>query len=333
MPSEAKTNRKHAFVRTVAKWLVSATAVALLVRQLDVKGLGAALASARPLPIAGAAGIYLFGQAVTAWRWQVIARAVGFRETLGRVVAWYYVGMFFNLFGPSTLGGDVVRSLYLGAPTRRRAAALNTVVFDRLSGLSMLVLLALVAFVLFGTFGLPQPVVWTTLAVGIGLIGGWWVIPGVARRLLSADNRVRRLIDVELRPFWVDPKLLVSTSAISLFFHVVQVLAAMLVGSSLGLGVPWTYYFVFHPLVTIFSAIPISVAGIGVREAGYVWFLSSAGNASQERAAAFAVLWFGVLLASSLVGGLVFAADGARIPALRSSGDPARRTTGDGRMS
>jgi uncharacterized membrane protein YbhN (UPF0104 family) len=319
LAQQAKTDRKRGLLGRALKVGVSAAAVALLLRQVDERAMAAALVAARPTPVIGAIVVYLLGQSITAWRWQIIARAVGFREGLGRMLSWYYIGMFFNLFGPSTLGGDVVRSLYLGAPTSRRALALNTVVFDRLSGLTLLVVLALLAFTAFGTFGLPRPVVLTTVVLAGALMAGWWVLPPFVRRVLPVDNRLRKLVDSDLQPLWRDGALLAQTSAISIAFHVVQIGAAWLIGWAVGLEVPWPYYFVFHPLVSIFSALPVSLAGLGIREVGYVWFLSSVGHASQEHAAAFALLWLLVLLVSSLAGGLVFLAEGASVPALRGT--------------
>jgi uncharacterized protein (TIRG00374 family) len=316
---QGKRSRKSGAIGSVLKIGVTLAAVALLLRQVDERTMAAALASSRPAPVLAAVLVYLVGQSITAWRWQIIARAVGFGESLGRVVAWYYIGMFFNLFGPSTLGGDVVRSLYLGAPSGKRALALNTVIFDRLSGLTMLVVVAIAAFAAFGTFGLPLPLVWLTVAVGAGLIAGWWIVPSVVKRVLPQSNRFRKLVELDLRPFWNDGSLLLATSAVSLYFHVVQIGAALLVGQAVGLEAPWQYYFIFHPLVSIFSALPISLAGLGIREVGYVWFLSIGGTVTQEHAAAFAVLWFAVLLISSLAGGLVFLAEGAEVPALRGA--------------
>jgi hypothetical protein len=130
---------------------------------------------------------------------------------------------------------------------------------------------------------------------------------------------LRKLVDADLRPFWADELLLARTSLISLGFHAVQIGAALLVGRAVGLEAPWQYYFVFHPLVSILSALPVSLAGLGIREVGYVWFLSSVGHATQDHAAAFALLWFVVLLASSLAGGLVFLLQGASVPALRGT--------------
>jgi len=279
--------------------------------------MAATLASARLAPIGGAVLIYLLGQILTAWRWDLIAHASGFRERLRRIVTWYFIGMFFNLFGPSTLGGDVVRSLYLGGPTGRRTLALHTVVFDRLSGLTMLVAVALFAMGAFGTFGLPPAVVWLSVTVGVALVAAWWMVPPLAVRFLPPRNRVRVLVEGDLRRFWNDGRLLAATAGISLVFHVVQVAAVYLIGRAVGLTVPWPYYFVFHPLVTIFSALPLSLAGLGIREVGYVWFLSAVENVPHETAAAFALLWLLVLLVASGVGGLVFLVYGGGMPSLR----------------
>jgi len=295
------------------KLAVSALAVWLIARQLDAKALAGVLKEARFAPVGGAFVLYLVGQAITAWRWQVIARAAGFRAPLARVLVWYFIGMFFNLFGPSTLGGDFVRTLYLAAGTGRTAAATQTVVFDRFVGLATLVLLGLAAIAAFGAFGLPEPVVWVAASIGILLAGGWWAAPVVMRRVLPALGKLPAQFEDDLK-IWRDRRLLFATASISLGFHVLQTCAAILVGEAAGLGVPYPFYFVFHPLVTVFSAVPVSLAGIGVREAGYIWFLTAYGATSNEHATAFALLWLAVLTGSSIVGGLVFLLSGAEVP-------------------
>ena len=85
--------------------------------------------------------------------------------------------------------------------------------------------------------------------------------------------------------------------------------------------VDWRYYFIFHPLVTVLSAVPISMNGLGIREAGYVWFLQQQG-VDVDTATAFGILWFSVLLASSLAGGLVYLWGGAAVPTFRARPAP-----------
>ena len=299
-----------------AKVGVSALAIFLIVRQVDVHAMAGVLSKADATDVLVVVAVYLIGQALTAWRWCLIARRVGFVESMGDFLRYYFVGMFFNLFGPSTLGGDVVRALYLGASAGRRTVAMHTVVFDRLSGLIMLVVVAVSAIVLFGRFGLPLPMIAVVIASGAAMTIGWFLVPPLARRFLSSDGRMNRLVERDLKPFWRDRRLLVRTAGISVGFHIVQASSLILLGSAISMHVDWRYYFIFHPLVTVLSAVPVSVAGLGIREAGYVWFLQRQGVAI-DTATAFGILWFAVLLASSLVGGLVYLWSGAAVPTLR----------------
>jgi glycosyltransferase 2 family protein len=301
----------------IAKVGVSAGALYLVLRQVDFDAMLRVIARADVVDVVAVIAIYLAGQAMTAWRWKLIAQRVGFEEGMGEFLRFYFVGMFFNLFGPSTLGGDLVRALYLGAPSARRTMAVHTVLFDRVSGLVMLVFVAVAALGLFGRFGLPWLVIGLVVVTGVGMAVGWFLVPAIVRRVFSTESKIARLVQRDLGPFWNDHALLARAAGVSVVFHVLQCSSLMLLGHALSMEIDWRYYFVFHPLVTVLSAIPVSVAGLGIREAGYVWFLQRQGI-DNDIATAFGILWFVVLLASSLVGGLVYLWSGAAVPTLRS---------------
>ena len=302
------------------KYVVTGLAIWLLVGQVDGPKLMAAMARVNVAGVMLAFALYLVGQLLTACRWKVIVGRIGFDHSLGEVVRFYFIGMFFNFVGPSTLGGDMVRSLYLGQRDGRRTVALNTVLFDRISGLAVLVMVAVVALGLAGSFSLPPVLVVLTVASGLAMTLGWWLVPPLVGLVFSESSRVRRLIESDLGPFWRDADLVWKAVWISAVFHVLQVITVIVLGLSLGLELAWPYYFIFHPLVSIFSALPISLAGLGIREVGYVYFLSDLAGVSTELALAFGILWLAVLLAAGAVGGVVFVAGGATLPRLRSDG-------------
>lgn len=306
---------------------VSALAVWLIAQQVEFEELRDIVTQADAWAVFGVLAIYLFGQALTAWRWHYIAGRVGFDHGLLEVARFYYIGMFFNLFGPSTLGGDVVRSLYLGERDGRRMVALNTVLFDRITGLAMLVFVAMVSFAIFGRYDLPWGVVGLSFGLGLGLLGGWWLVPILVRKVFKPQHRVRVLVERDLGPFWNDRALLWRTSWLSVAFHIVQVLSLLVLAEAVGMeGVPWPYFFIFHPLVTIASALPISMAGLGVREMGYLWFLERQG-VDHHFAVAFGLGWFAVLMASSLVGGIVYLASGQGMPTAKGPRESANPST------
>src|SRR4029077_3153164 len=89
-----------------------------------------------------AVALYLVTQLVSAWRWQILAWPLGFRRPLWQYAGFYFIGMFFNLLLPTSVGGDVVRAWYLDGKSGRRLSAFLSVFMDRLSGLVVLVALA-----------------------------------------------------------------------------------------------------------------------------------------------------------------------------------------------
>ena len=114
------------------------------------------------------------------------------------------------------------------------------------------------------------------------------------------------VVDPALEGLWRNRRLLLRVGGLSLAVHLGQVLSVWLVSRACGLGVPLAYCLVIHPVVAMLVAVPVSLSGLGVREVSYVFLLTRLPGISSEAALAFAVLWFAVLLVSSLVGGAVF---------------------------
>ncbi|MEO7435804.1 MAG: lysylphosphatidylglycerol synthase transmembrane domain-containing protein [Candidatus Binatia bacterium] len=297
-------------------------AVALIARHVDLRETGRILAAAHLGWAILAVVLYLVGQVMSAFRWWLIGRSVGLGGSFPSYVRFYFIGMFFMFFGPSTLGGDFVRGLYLAEGGGRRARAFNSVVFDRLNGLVILVAIGAASFLIFPRYRDLAPeftlMFYVTVAFGSALLVGWMLAPWLARTFLPADHKVRRFVETDLGPFWSDRRMLVAASTVSFFFHLVQIAAQWVVSRALGIDVPFSYICVFHPLVSAIASIPISLSGIGLREGGYLYFLTKIG-VDQPSAIAYGGLWFLVIVVSSVVGGVVFLASGARLPTLRDA--------------
>jgi len=301
-------------VRWPLRLLVSGGILAYIVVDVDWNDLTDAVTSVRLPLLALAAAIYLLGQALSAVKWSMLGRAVGFERPLLDYVRFYFVGAFFNLFGPSTLGGDVVRSLYLG-DGRRRGAALNTTLFDRASGLVVLMAMGAVAALVFPQHDLPAALWHGAVAVGFGLALGWWLCPWVVR-LLPDRNPLRRLVAHDLAPLWRDHRLLLRVVAVSALFHLSQVAVQFVLARAAGVALPWSYLLVVHPLLSVMMALPVSIGGFGVREGGYLYFLTRI-DVDDSIAVAMSLSWWAVTVVSALLGGLLFAS-GGRLPRLHA---------------
>src|SRR5262245_36246305 len=129
----------------------------------------------------------------------MLKTTIGLRRSLTEYLRFYFIGMFLNVFGLSTLGGDVVRGLYLG-DGHRPGLALNSMVFDRVSGLAILMAMEALTLVAFPRFHLPGWLSAVLIADGLGLVIGWWTCPRLVR-LLPPASRVRRQVEHDLTPF------------------------------------------------------------------------------------------------------------------------------------
>src|SRR5438552_5117277 len=298
-----------------ARWLlrvaVSIGIVTYILVDVDTEDLVRTLASVRPVPLAGALALFLTGQVLSAYKWSLLGRSVGYARPVGEYTRFYFIGMFFNLFAPSTIGGDVVRALYL-AEGHRPGIAINSVVFDRASGLVLLMALGAAALIAFPQYGLPWPLIASLVAGGLVLVLGWWMCPRLVR-LLPAGNRFRRQVETELGPFWRDLVLLVRVAVGSLAFHLTQVGVQYVLARAAGAALPFSYCLIYHPVISLMTALPLSVAGLGVREGGYLYFLTRI-DVDDSIAVTLGLLWFALTVVAGLVGGALFVASGAALP-------------------
>ena len=315
LPMLAARLARSRTVRWLLRVSVSAAIVAYILVDVDRGDLLRTMTSIRLGPFLLAWGLYLVGQVLSAYKWWLLGCSVGLGRPFGDYGRYYFIGMFFNLFGPSTLGGDVVRALYLGGG-RRPGLALNSVLFDRVSGLAVLMALGAGALLAFPGYGFPWLLEAAIAGGGILLLVGWWTSPRLVR-LLPPHHRLRRQVETELGPFWRDRRLLARVVSVSLAFHLMQVVVQWVLARAAGVALPFSYCLIYHPVISVMTALPFSVNGLGVREGGYLYFLTRI-DVDDSIAVTIGLLWFAIAVLSGLVGGLLFVASGAKLPRLRA---------------
>src|SRR5262249_52533060 len=110
-------------VRKLLRPAVSVSLLAWVAWHTDWAQVAAAFGRLRLGWWLAAGGVLVVTQVVSALRWRMLARPLGFDGSLGRYTSYYFIGMFFNLVLPTSVGGDVVRALYLDGRSGRRLAA------------------------------------------------------------------------------------------------------------------------------------------------------------------------------------------------------------------
>jgi hypothetical protein len=288
------SSKPRQWLTTALKAIVSLGLLAYLFSKIDAGSVGRALENLH-LGYFALAWVSFFGlQFVGVFRWQIMVRLQGFEHPFGRLTSVYFVGLFFNFFLPTSIGGDLGKCYYLAESRGDFLRALATVLADRISGMIALLCIASVALLVGGSVMVPIWMTFFTVAGTALLILGLlipFVFPGLLRRY-----------ELPYR-YWENPRFMAASLALSFFIQVSVVIISIILGQAVDVVIPWKSYFVFIPLVTIAGMIPISLNGLGVREGAYVYFLAQAGVAAHQ-ALAFAVLWLILITSLNVLGGL-----------------------------
>ncbi len=286
------------------KVAVSVLVLYLIFRGTDLgKITGFMAKSSKPL-WAAALFLMILSQLISTFRWRILLRPLDFDLPWSRVFTIYFTGMFFSLFLPTIVGGDGVKTFYIAGDWRRVPAALYTLLADRTIGLA--------AMLLFTLFGLP--VVWNIwprwLVVGLPLSVLLFYLllvylPVFSSGLLMLNRRLREVPSERLFVYWEKPEASGKAWLLSLLIHACLVLSHILLAEALGMAIPLSAWAVIYPLSALAGFLPISLSGVGPREAAYV-YLTGLYGVARETALAFGIMWFSVVLVNGLAGGIVY---------------------------
>jgi glycosyltransferase 2 family protein len=281
---------------------VSALLLGWIAWKTDWQELGKVFAQLRLELWLAAVALFAVCQTISSVRWRIMARQLGFQQSLGQFINLYFVGTYFNLLLPTSVGGDVVRVWYLNNGSGRRLAALLAVFLDRLSGLLVLLAMACLA-VLLSPVHLERWIPWSVLGMTASAVCCVALLPVVARWLPRGHlyvGQIKAALAVLRKP-----RLFVETTFLSGLVQAGNVVLVWLIGLSLGAQVPGSFYWIMAPMVALLTMLPVSVNGMGVREQSTVLLLAPLG-VSQEIALSLALLTFAASAANSLLGGIVY---------------------------
>jgi hypothetical protein len=289
---------------------------------------------------------YFLTALVSGTRWWWLLRVNGTDVSLFETLRFTWIGIFFNSVMPGSVGGDLVKALYIMKRCPgHRVQVLVSVIVDRVLGLASLALLGAVVVL----FALEREA-FSDLALAIwGVMGAVALVGVIAfskrlrslvrlkallERLPKRLGHVLRLVDQAVF-FYRNHKGVITASLLAgVANHVLAVLSVVLIGNALGVGLPTFDYFVLIPIINIVSAVPIAPNGWGLGEYmyGYLFGLAAPAGAQEvmtTRGIALSVLYRLHLTLWSLLGGLfvlfekdrVTKADIAREAALEAEDD------------
>ncbi|TVS20575.1 MAG: UPF0104 family protein [Planctomycetaceae bacterium] len=294
---------------------ISMVLLFLLYRRVDINELAMVFRTLHAAPIAGVFALLLFNTALHAFKWRLLLKSDGIHIPFRSLVATYLAGSFFNMFLPSNIGGDAYRVYDVAQYSKRGVHAFASVLADRISGYMALVIVALAAGVA-GRGILPDPIIVWIPAAGLAVlctVVGLALYPRPLWRVLEAPC-VHKLYDARplaakllesVRRYRAEPALFVNIMLASFVFQLNVIVCIYMLARGLGLEAPFRAMVVFVPFVSIMEALPISIFGLGIRDASYAYFLTHIGW-PEAHALTLALAYVVLTLVYVSSGGVIF---------------------------
>ena len=303
------STRRAAGRSTLRLLRVAASVVLLagLLLWLDPATLATAFVTPHPGWLALALALGVPQVVLSAWRWRLTAGRLGVPLSLRRAVREYYLATFLNQVLPGGMLGDATRA-WRHAREAGGTAAWAAVLIERLSGQLALVLIALVGLAASPALrALPGPLAAHANVAGLSRPALFVLAIALVAGALCAVRRYRPLaarILAPLRHALLAREVFARQLGASLLVVASYVAVYLCCMRMIGLDTPFAHAAALIPMVLLAMAIPLSLAGWGIREgaAALVWL--AAGLDPAEGVAA-AVAYGVVVLLSSLPGALI----------------------------
>jgi glycosyltransferase 2 family protein len=259
--------------------------------------------------LAAAVLITAFTTVCCAWRWGLVASALGVPVRWRLAVAAYYRSQLLNATLPAGVLGDVHRAVRHGRNLGSLGGGLRSVAWERALGQAVQVGLTVIVLVAASgprLSGVLPGVIAVSIALCLIALVVDVLPPPVSRLLRGAASDLRNIVVVRRAlPGVVLASAAAAAGHVAIFL--VAVRAAGVTASTGRLVVPVL-------IVLLASAVPTSIAGWGPREGAAAWAFGSAGLSAAQGVTVATV--YGVMVLVAVLPGLaVLLSDRSRRPA------------------
>ncbi|MDZ7275997.1 MAG: flippase-like domain-containing protein [candidate division KSB1 bacterium] len=295
------------------KATLSLAVLALLFWKAELPQVAAAFATAHAALWLTAFVLFLVQQVMVTYCWQILLAANGSAPPFRKTLEVHCIGSFFGTFLPTSVAMDVIRAYRLGRHLQRGVDAASSLFVVRVLGFLVIFLLALLVAVPVSRTLSDSRLFWPVLLALAAFAGavalllqkhalaliqagcrrfGWEALAaklGRLRESILAYRHARSALGGVLALTWL--------------YQILGIVIIYLTGRSLGIELAIWHYFIYIPLITTIALLPVSLAGLGIREGAFVFFFAQAGVA-QAQALSLSLLIFAQSLALALLGGI-----------------------------
>ncbi len=222
-----------------------------------------------------------------------------------RLVSLFLIGSFFNTFLPGRVGGEVIKTFYLYRDIGKGDISLASVFMDKYMGFCAMVGISFLAFIGGYSYFKETEIVWLILAICSIFLMASFIIWRVNWGKIKGIGAIYSY----LMGYKTKKGIMYKGLLLSFIVQVIGIIEVYILSIAIGLNVPIIYFFIFVPIINAVTAIPITIAGLGLREVSFAtlfnMFFIKLGVTS-EQAVSISMLIFAAMILLGLVGGVEY---------------------------
>jgi uncharacterized protein (TIRG00374 family) len=250
---------------------------------------------------------YLAAHCIGAAKYRLVLNIGGSGISVRQAMRCYFAGLFGSLFLPSLIGGDILRLAMALRVAKSRAGVVLGSFVDRISDFAALALLAGIGAALVPgaldlrsrkIFEMVSGIAILAIAIAAGVIA---VLP-VRRFSFRMKRRFVRLRGA-FRSMMKQPAAMLRALSMSVTVQVIFIILNVMLADACGLHLHFRVWLFAWPLAKLAAAVPITQAGIGVREAALAALLVPFG-ATAVLAVASGLAWDAISISGAIAGGI-----------------------------
>lgn len=259
--------------------------------------------------------VFIASHFIGVYRWRFLLSSLGLVVSFREAFYAFFCGLFFNLFFPSLIAGDVFRGFSISCRHGQTGKVASSVLMDRFSGAVAMALVALIS-----------------LLIGINILGEGQIIAAVLMlcaiigfifliifnkavflftiRVLRQTSRLReRLVKFhdQLYFFKSNPHIFIKSLIFSASIQILSPIAFFIISKAFMVEVNIVYFLILVPIIAAISLIPVTIAGAGTREASAVYFFSLIG-VQKGIGLGMSLVNLIFLIFSGIIGGIIYVA-------------------------
>ncbi len=274
------------------KILLSAALVYFLARRFSFAEAAEYLLHVRPLPALGSLALLGVSIGLSGWRWFF---AAGGNIRCGVCLRYSWIGHLYAMILPGALSADVAKGVVMKTKDSAQCSMTlaGSIIMDRVAGLGSMIVFGLLSCLARPELLHLPPVV----LVGLAILGavGLLLVPMMVRFVVRRFDRAERFPALHALMHNLHGHVWWKVLLLSVAIHCVNITVYWTGLMAVGGYEDWWQMGIYTCLLNLALVLPVSIAGVGLREQIAVMLFAASNNAPMQIAFGWLVLALNVV--------------------------------------